>query len=905
MSYPRIRPREISSAQHVANLLDTSIVKQYFHTRKRLYADGMDPSKKDLFHPIFQRVQTFINAHINKIGSFEAVEDRLKSPLSIHDEILSSQHLFSFLKSTQKDSPRAVLHKFCDHLTQRAYDNFKKLACNSRLRGQEYYEAQNASLSKFKQTIAQIVFLADVLPSSAAESIDEKNVEQSVKNIGQLFDTEMKKILAALEKEWTAHKKMGLQDPDLVMSSRKPFAVAQTLLTSDGQINVELIKLVETYFLPKDRPLLEWEIGMKRVLGQMDFSWQTIIDEIKKPNSVDLPSNDLIRADLGLSSGEDITDQHAKQVALAALLCSLCPGPVGNGFAISWEIKNHHEFLQKSLKDYADIIEQGFLIRSIAGRRDQFFFKAITTDDDLSRTIKLDIDGKIASGAYIWECPSLHAACRQMGIDRIQYASDVLKFLFRDKDSPIIEITPEQIVEAYAEVRSTIDDKLPTDFYFAKGKYAFSQTTNRLLRACETAYASLAEVRKSDPIRRAVHACVQKALKKPWDACKEERSLKILDIVEKVKDCFDQTLDKSIRYVYNPALSSQQMSSDENGIKGGFELYMKDPYAPTKLGSRIATPEDFRKLIFHVIDAAENTLRGDSNSLEIINMYYVAANIKKRVETNQFLIDVIHHYDEANKKCADPLKQYAYLKRTPMTILDKDKPYQVEAMDTGLSFLPEVKTIPPKSPYALMKWALDLEKWKSANKMDSSNHSQPALFMRSGLSSDAWIKETLIAPGEKIAYATITDQTKKTFYLNTIHWLSELFPGKWNAGLSQRYEDFYNLFSKKILSVDAYAQSMLNCLNHLLQPSPYQAGKLSLAIDGILIHSLPKKVSAKLHSMAFRFAKSEWNDDFCVYFNSRTKELGFARMNENQTNLQPIDEYDWIENESWTIIPLG
>ncbi len=464
------------------------------------------------------------------------------------------------------------------------------------------------------------------------------------------------------------------------------------------------------------------------------------------------------------------------------------------------------------------------------------------------------------------------------------------------------------------------------------GRYGFSLANNRLLRAWETSLAGMSEPRPNDYVRGNVNSAVMAVLKPVFDNQEKRITHYQKTLIEEVKTVFQKTLNDSFRLVYNGDIPLAQVSSDGSSSSGGFELYQRDVADLTKMGVRIATPDQFKAFILGVIDQtkdaeyAKATTKKDRAVVDSViqAMHFCAVG-------KDFMKNVLYAYDDANKEDPDPVANYQKLARTPMTSLDGDNPWEVMAIDTGKDFTPDVRTIRPKDPGALLKWLLGLATWKEStehylsdavtNEEDTATSPEHAFnieiegpefkdFLGSKLSADEWIKKTLVDPGMKVSKAEMDKGARLLFKQNVNAWLSNQFQGGIPDHLMQEMEVlFKSLSSKETISVQQFAQRSQDGLVSLFKLNADQSQQLSLALDALLLQSLPKAQSEAIQKAAVRFAKTNWDEGpknlfFCCFFNPRTQKTDFGRIAEDKTGLEPMDQYEWVDNQQWEVDPV-
>ena len=263
-----------------------------------------------------------------------------------------------------------------------------------------------------------------------------------------------------------------------------------------------------------------------------------------------------------------------------------------------------------------------------------------------------------------------------------------------------------------------------------------------------------------------------------------------------------------------------------------------------------------------------------------------------------------------------------------MTSLVGDDPYAVELIDTGVSFVPDVKTITPENPYQLVKWILDLAAWKEQtqhyledgipDELDSAANPEHAFniafkypdiaaFVQSQEKSDQWLQEKAIQPNIAIGSSLIDDNTKQGFSNSLLGWVGQ------NAGDSspvlEQYKAALAQANQQQLSVHDYAVSLLATLVSDLQADDNTAKQIAIVFDSILMQSLPTAASQQLTKNTLGFALTNWNQGdenlyFCVFFNPRTSKLSFGAVTEDKSQLIVMDENQWVDQKTWEVVPI-
>ena len=148
---------------------------------------------------------------------------------------------------------------------------------------------------------------------------------------------------------------------------------------------------------------------------------------IGKPEPAN-PACQLIRSSLGLATGDEVTEVHARKAVLSAMLAELRQKDVGSCFATSTAIRVHDDDPGRLLDDLKQMIERGKLTRNIPQLNAPDFPCEVPINMQVSEAalavkVKLEIDGNMpvpgdpnAPQLLIWDTPPVAAALKAFGI---------------------------------------------------------------------------------------------------------------------------------------------------------------------------------------------------------------------------------------------------------------------------------------------------------------------------------------------------------------------------------------------------------------------------------------------------------------------------------------------------------
>jgi hypothetical protein len=691
---------------------------------------------------------------------------------------------------------------------------------------------------------------------------------------------------------------LTIQNPDIAYAMRKALVIADLIIQTDGTLNISLCPSVKASFIPSNPE--EYEVNMGKVLDQLDASWQGVFANIQAPTDPNSVSSLVLRGMFSLAPNQPLTDRHAKMAVLAAMLSPYNQGPVGNCFAVNDVIRDHQEYYRHAVEDYQAIAMNGFIQRPVNNTRDNFFFLPILADSDRDQPFNLGSDGSFPNTNYsLLDAPGFAAAVTAMGGNGISGLSDtVVGMLSSNAQGDPFQVTPSQVIAAIAQAVAS-QTSADANALSASGQYAFSALTNNtVLRAVEGCFAAMAEDRPNDSTRGNINACVDQALSSTWD------SLNGTDGVDQFQQTFDQTFNSSYRLLYNLNIPLAQVSSDGSSTDGGFQLYQRVSQTPAQPGNRIATPQQFQQLLLQAISDTQNQL-GSTSDVQTI-----ASTLTSAVNTGDFLKNALWAYDQANQQEPDPVQNYQKLSRTPMQSCDGDNPYEVDDIDTDVTYDNNVQHYTPSNANDLITWCLNLAKTAPPEliPLDSPQHAfnfvpgnpDIAAFVKNGMPANQWLQNMLVVPGLQVSRQTIPAATQQALANGMYNQIANALSD------SSSYKRLVQGLSKQTLTVKDYSTNLLNGINKLLGSNQNQAHEVALVLDALLLQALPANASAILSQSAIRFAFTNWNQGtkdiyFCAFFNPRTEQIGFGTIFEDKTNLQPMDEDAWVNHQPWDV----
>lgn len=703
-------------------------------------------------------------------------------------------------------------------------------------------------------------------------------------------DVRIQDALSRLNAYTAVQEQMNIQDADLAYGMRQALEMAELLISSEGHLDPSMGSRVANALITA--PILEYELNMREVLEKLDATWIDFFDQITAPQEEALQSQLALRALFRLKHDEVLTDRHARVAVLSAMLAPYNQGPVGNCFAVAAMLRHHEDYFRHAATDYAALVMRGYLTRTVDQEVEYFFFVPTLADGDREKTFSLSQKGDL------WSFPGFVAARTLMQADDKACPMDeVIADLWGNAKATNLKTTPEAVIDAMAHVVARHTGQSEEDLIMW-GRYGFSSLTNNpVLRGVETAFSTMAEDSIDDSVRSQIARAINAGLQPVWNLFSKEVSMPAL------RNQLLLEIDHQYYLIYNADIHIQGASGDGRLTEGGFQMvFVGNPV--TSMGAPIQTPQDLRTLILLSIEQVFSRPGLPATAATI------GRSLKAHVASDSFLKTVLWSYDSDNQREADPVTHYQNLYRTPMQTCDGNNPFAVNEVDTGWSGEEGLLTYQPKDTRDLLSWCLGLVPQASADfvPMNSPQHAfnfapkNPDLlkFVRSGLSASQWIQQAIVKPGMQLASSPIAASEKTLLSSTMKSVLSEVLPNP------QKYNELVKTIGRNTLSIQTYAQKLLNGIYKLIPFNAAQKEEVAIILDAVLIESLTDAHRLLLGNSAVSFAFTNWNDGpkniyFCAYLNPRTGRLSFGSILEDKTGLSPMDEREWVNNQWWDV----
>ena len=774
-------------------------------------------------------------------------------------------------------------------------------------------EDPNLSLHQKRKIIGEICFLAQHAPQSLKKALkaDPVLMREAIEDL-------VYKEYSLMDKQIEQYKNdqsfFNLQDPQISIHNLISRTIARFIFTKKGRLNLGLIETLQQHFLSK---YLESEHieGMILTLSQIDATWQKDIDRITKPILPDGPSSDLIRAELLLSPEEPIKDLHTKWVVISALLNQYGPRSIGDACAVAWEIGKPKLYFNQALSDYTQLIHAGALVRTVEGKSIHFYYKPTLYTPDLYHTFVLTAEG-LFNKRPIWECPSIKRGCLQLGINNpAKYKDRMLSILLQGQKMLVIQTTAKEIITAFAQA-------VKREALLPQALYSFDATSHRLLAACESAFASFSETRGDDWIRDRFDQSIRKTVQPFWEEYKLNKPLTEVTLIRQMQKEFMAALQGRVHYIYNEALVPPFPHPYQITEKG-FELYERlvgGWFNWADMGKRIETPEHMQGLLLRVVSVAKQALQ-EKYPADKQPIQQCADRLEEFLQGYHFMNKCMRSYHQDNQMVTDPSEWYRKLEHTPMTDREGRGDFDIEVVDNSLLFIPPVQKILYKTPYELISYILkfvysqediyhfcerDLGLQELDRIKDSSSSFNLALnnwdfieFLESEKEPEEWLEGKLIVPGRALADQLIDHEIKKKIG-DQFEQQILMDHNEFSASL---FRNFVNQISAKEYTLSDYAEILTGIALELTNVPEEELDDMELTYDFLLLKALPPDMLDTIRHGAILFAQLQGSEEemkiqYCVFYNLRTKKVGIGSIEEDKTDLVPMGETLWIDNQS-------
>jgi hypothetical protein len=777
-------------------------------------------------------------------------------------------------------------------------------------------------LEETKHILGKLTFLIDNDLQEALKAINQKNCDEAITHIREVFIHHLQKMCERIQKQFLAHYGSQLQSPELAVNALVPVELASALLTETGTINIGIIDILSDIFLSHEGRPVNHEVNLSYALKILQQSprLRAEFEKIHAPLSTNLPSNDVIRASLHLPAQTPISDLHTRRTALIALLSHLRQGGDGSCFAVSLAIEILSSHLSYCFKDLTQLLEESKLTRRIKGIRKDIPFIERIYDENLNNTLHIDVTGTIYKDneklAKLWEAPGLQAAASALKIGNLQTAIEkTISNLEKPIEGALYSIKIKHILKKLAELAAAESDSNTLTDLYTQARFAFSSLTAQpLLKIWENAIAGMAEAEESGMVKSAI-------LQTTLDALQYHLGKLQIPATPFMMQFF-LTLQKylfdNIQLQYDP---SAKECEAEHLIEEGFVLH--------KGKMRIDTAEAFLLFLQNMlIETSELLKKTPLKPDDEAQLKHVILLLAPYIQTKEFMEYFLARYHPSNKDVVEKIfngqvTNYSSLSFTPWitqtgnsskvvlsVYLGTDQPIKTEGFvsNEALEALTNIIDMCKKMPDKEKKLFL-----QNPNKLKpfciSGKHRLPFMAGSPSLShawqkntpTHSWINQFVITPGKEISNSKMDSETLTRLKEKLKH---DILPTFFSVGRVQNYLDEIQNIPPSILIKD-----YRNAICAICEKRRIDHKRLARLIDSAICQSLPPALQKKLEDSAIYFADTNWNHNthdihLCFAINPSNEKLEIWEAYSNGSHLVALDQSYWLFNQKWEFFTI-
>ncbi|CUI17230.1 Conserved hypothetical protein [Candidatus Protochlamydia naegleriophila] len=803
--------------------------------------------------------------------------------------------------------------------------NLAKMATASNLKGN--YMHSHELTEDAKQVLGQLIYLFNNDPPSAIKAIHTPHYNTAVVNINKEFNIRIQDLCYRLQNHYVGHYETQLQAPDVAIHNMIPREIAKALLTDIGSINIGIIDILSDIFLSQEERPLNHEANLSYALKLLQRSpkLRGEFDKIKAPNSSKMPSNDVIRASLGMEASQSINAFHTKLTVLVALLSHLRQGDEGSCFAVSLAIEILSAHLGFCFKDLRQLLQESKLVRQVQNVCIDIPFVKRISDENLEKLITIDSKGcvllKNRKGAELWEAPGLQAVCLSIGLKKPKKACQaVLADLF-DKTSKPVECSVKNLIKKLCEYaqQQGMQQKPLGDMY-SQACFAFSsQTSQPLLKIWENAIASMAEAEEGGMVKTAILDSILDSLQFKLG----ELNIQPTRLLQRLFLNIQKQLYERIRLQYDPAIQGHWNKNLHNK-QGGFVLYCHE--------KRIDNESLFRGFVKTILSDVDQLLQSQLKESESTELAKTIHTLNSYLGSHDFINYLLVRYHPSNTAIVSQLKSnealhYEALPFTPWVTQTGNNSkavlkfyFEADQQIAAERFISSGAEEALTNIIEMCKRMSEEEKRlfvNNPNKLKpfcilgkhrlpfmAGNPSLANAWQKNQPTSD-WIKEFVISPGLEIANTLMNETTRKQILENL---KADVFPHFFSRHEASACLDLIKKVAE-YTDIKTYRKALVTICQKIKGSSGPVLENLVRHIDTTICQSLEPALKKKLEDSAVHFADTNWCNGihdihFCFAINPGTGQLELWEVYSNGSHLVALDQNYWLFNQKWEFLTI-
>ena len=730
----------------------------------------------------------------------------------------------------------------------------------------------------------KLLWVIDNKPELFLEQLDQEDNEHLSQWLDEIFESEMEKLVYTLKDSVKLENVIDIQSSEVIVNTRIPVEISRFIITETGAINTGLLKYMQHLFTGDNEVVFNHDISIKQTL-ELFLKSETLRDtfeEIRTPKNPHSRIATVIRLSLGMSPGAPISSVDAKRAVMAALLSHLRQYANRSCFAAFLAIQLKQSYLEDCIKDLISLLDNGHLTREIDGTTRHFPFLMKMNNPYLHHEFQVNSEGQvIKNGApigIITESSGLMAANVIMGSPHPEES------LLNAVHGMEGIVTPNAIIERLAQNTALKSGNVGlAGKYYHEGCFAFgSKVLNPLLKVWVNTIAGMAEGQANCYFS----SCLIKSTLQVFHKHLIQNFPEFSELIEAVEENVCKDLALSIRYMYDPSIGFT-VSVDE----GGFVLYEANREG-TRL-KRIDNATMFKEFVLRTLDKSKSRCDSEETCLLIIE------TLKQFVKSSGFTKSLNNAYktlirgtyedlDETDKvtpwmnlfghnasailkvyfENEESFNTYGINSKSGFHLLNK-------LIQMGKKLTPEEQNQLAENPYTLKPvrivnyHAFSLILGHSSFKEVWAEETDPK----------KWLHDKILNPGREIAALPISPNQRKQ--------LCALFP---DIKLQQL---------PKKTSIHKFRKALLKLI-------PDKSSKTAMIMDHKIVQTLDPSLKKRLKETLIHFADTNLHSGvqdvhFCFLVNPGSGRVEVWQVNDDDTELKPLDQQEITVGKTWEI----
>lgn len=378
---------------------------------------------------------------------------------------------------------------------------------NNEVEEESSSEQDDEQIDLISRYLGELILVAQYDIKKAHRCVQTSSITQKLRNVRKAVIQKISTSRVDLEKKCQPFFMTQIQKPDEAKFHQMSLEMAKLLLLDTGSVNFGIVEDLKEHFIPEEFKHLDAVDKLKKVLDCIGYDSQlwAIIYDVQPPKSTDSPSNELIRACLGMDPSEPITKRHAQIVLLSALLGHPRQTNTGTCFATCVLIDYFQKNLTSLANDFSDLIRDGGIQRIIFRENRNVPFQTRTCNDSLDTEIKIDSEGHLLktkiykqtkeqcqkqvqprNSTKLHKSPGIIAACQALSVPNFESAVNQAIALIGKRDFLVDELITALAKIVYQQQESRrytfrSMNKHSLEELKQKAMYAFGAQTNHPL----------------------------------------------------------------------------------------------------------------------------------------------------------------------------------------------------------------------------------------------------------------------------------------------------------------------------------------------------------------------------------------------------------------------------------------